>query len=155
MVHWKLGDLLEADVQYICHQVNCLGYMNAGIARTIRNKWPNVYQSYMDCCNYHIPHGDEKYLLGSCQFIDVESNQTVINMFAQNGFGKDGRRYTSYDAFWMCLGEIKKTVPKGSVIGFPWKIGCGLGGANWQVISTMIAEALGEDYDVYIYQLEE
>ena len=64
-------------------------------------------------------------------------------------------QYTSYDAFWSCLYKIKDQVPKGSKIGFPMGIGCGLGGANWEVISTMIEEVLYKDFDVYIYQLEE
>jgi hypothetical protein len=41
----------------------------------------------------------------------------------------------------------------GATIGFPDHIGCGLGGANWEVILTMIEEALN-DYNVYIYKLE-
>jgi hypothetical protein len=52
------------------------------------------------------------------------------------------------------LGEIKTNIPKGSKIGFPKGIGCGLGGANWQVIETMIREVLDDDYKVYIYELE-
>jgi hypothetical protein len=53
------------------------------------------------------------------------------------------------------LEGIKASIPKGSKIGFPARIGCGLGGANWQVIETMINAVLGRDYSVYIYTLEE
>ena len=155
-IHYKTGNLLDAPVNYLCHQVNCQGRMGSGIAKQIKERWPKVYTSYMDYCHYHASHGsDLRYLLGQCQFIDVESNKVVINMFGQESYGYDGRRYTSYDAFWMCLGEITKTVPKGSVIGFPHKIGCGLGGANWPVIETMIRSVLGQDYTVHIYILEE
>ncbi len=155
-MYYKSGNLLDTPVEYICHQVNCQGRMGSGIAKSIKEKWPKVYTSYMDYYNYYVFHGNNsRYLLGQCQFIDVESGKTVINMFGQEYYGYDGRRYTSYDAFWGCLGEIKKTVPKGSKIGFPDHIGCGLGGASWEVIKTMIREALAEDYDVYIYQLEE
>ena len=149
------GNLLNADTQYICHQVNCQGKMNSGVAKSIREKWPNVFDSYKNYCDYHRPWCDTKHMLGGCQFIDVEPNKIVINMFAQDGYGYDGRRYTSYDAFWACLGEITKTVPKGSTIAFPDHIGCCRGGANWCVIRTMIEEVLGWDYKVYIYKLEE
>ena len=95
-------------------------------------------------------------MLGTCQYLDVEvSGKTVINMFSQEYYGYDGRRYTSYDAFWACLGEIAKTVPKGSTIAFPDHIGCCRGGANWEVIRKMIEVVLGWDYIVYIYKLEE
>ena len=155
MITYVKGNLLESDCDYICHQVNCQGRMGSGIAKQIREKWPVVYTSYMDWYNYHHSHGKEQNLHGEAQFIPVADNKTVINIFAQLFYGYDGRRYTSYDAFWSCLGKIKDQIPKGSKIGFPYKIGCGLGGANWAVIKTMIEEALSYEYDVYIYELKE
>ena len=94
-------------------------------------------------------------LLGEIQLVPVDIDKTVINMFSQQYYGYDGKRYTSYDAFWNCLNLIKENVPKGSKIGFPYRIGCGLGGANWPVIETMIERVLNKDYQVYIYTLEE
>ena len=94
-------------------------------------------------------------MLGTCQYLDVEvSKKTVINMFAQDGYGYDGRRYTSYDAFWSCLGQIKDFVPEGRRIAFPARIGSVRGGANWNVILTMIEEVLGEDYNVEIWNYD-
>ena len=148
-IEWVKGDLLEADVDYICHQVNCQGKMGSGIAKSIRDKWPNVYTKYISDMNYHKSFGGNS--LGSCQFVEVSPELTVINMFAQEYYGYDGRRYTSYDAFWSCLGEIKNILKKGSKIGFPRGIGCGLGGANWEVIESMIIAALDKDFEVYIY----
>ena len=166
MVHYEVGNLLDAPVDYICHQVNCQGRMGSGIAKSIKERWPVVYDGYVkaykdreneilrNCSSFEYAPDVSETLLGHLQQIQVNDKQTVINMFAQQYYGYDGRRYTSYDAFWACLGGIRDSVPKGSKIGFPWKIGCGLGGANWQVISTMICEVLGNDYEVYIYQLE-
>jgi hypothetical protein len=55
----------------------------------------------------------------------------------------------------MCLGNIKEIVPQGSSIAFPDRIGCCRGGANWDVILSMIDAVLGENYEVHIYKLEE
>lgn len=143
MVQYKTGNLLTADVDYICHQVNCQGRMASGIAKQIRECWPEVYEQYIDKCN-------EGYVYSTIQIVDH-----VINMFSQFNYGYDGKRYTSYDAFWECLHHIKQTVPVGSKIGFPYRIGCGLGGANWSIIETMIHEVLAQDFDVYIYCLED
>lgn len=151
------GDLLEADVDYICHQVNCQGKMGSGIAKSIKEKWPIAYDNYMEMWLHAKGSsfgGPEDHLLGKISTVRIDSNKSVINMFAQSHYGYDGRRYTSYDAFWSCLGEIKATIPKGSKIGFPKNIGCGLGGANWEVIQRMIYEVLDNDYKVYIYELE-
>ena len=158
-MHHIIGDLLESDCDYICHQVNCQGKMNSGIAKSIREKWPIVYNNYME--KYNILNGVSGALLGDIQIIGLwedfyatDFHQSVINMFSQEHYGYDGRRYTSYDAFWNCLNLIKKTIPKGSKIGFPGYIGCVRGGANWDVIYEMINQVLAEDYEVYIYFLE-
>lgn len=159
-IHFVKGDMLEANLDYYCHQVNCQGRMGSGIAKAIKEKWPIVYTNYMAKFEDIQPEYF-KFFLGTIQFVPLyndyyldKERKQVINMFAQETYGYDGRRYTSYDAFWSCLGQIKNSIPKGSKIGFPDHIGCGLGGANWEVIKTMIWEALSEDYDVYIYKLE-
>ena len=166
-VYFEIGNLLDAPVDYICHQVNCQGRMGSGIAKQIKERWPVVYDAYIgaykdredeilrNCGGFeHMPDVSET-LLGYLQKVPVNEEQVVINMFAQQYYGYDGKRYTSYDAFWACLGGIRDAVPKGSKIGFPAKIGCGLGGANWEVIFRMIKEVLGDEYEVYIYMLEE
>lgn len=152
-MHHEIGDLLESDCDYICHQVNCQGKMNSGIAKSIREKWPVVYINYRTKYFNTFP----KLLLGDIQIVGLgeDSHQSVINMFSQEYYGYDGQRYTSYDAFWNCLHLIKNTVPKGSTIGFPGFIGCVRGGANWEVIYEMIDQVLSEDFEVYIYFLEE
>ena len=166
MVQYKTGNLLDAPVDYICHQVNCQGRMGSGIAKQIKERWPIVYDQYIAafkereeevvklCGQWETQIDVSETFLGHLQQIPVSDTQTVINMFAQQWYGYDGKRYTSYDAFWACLGGIRDSIPKGSKIGFPYRIGCGLGGANWQVIETMIYTVLGKDFDVYIYVLE-
>lgn len=151
------GDLLESNVDYICHQVNCKGKMNSGIAKSIREKWPKVYKEYFSkWIKYSYEDGvlTEQDLLGEIQICEVES-QKIINMFAQLNCGYDKLRYTSYDAFWSSLHRIKYSILKGSKIGFPYGIGCVRGGANWNIIYKMIKEVLSEDFEIYIYKLED
>ena len=111
--------------------------------------------------NYQYSPADA--MLGSIQIVPLydkynlvkaHEHQYVINMAAQNSYGYDGQRYTSYDAFWSCLNKIKDSVPKGTTIGFPKNIGCCRGGANWNIIKIMIEEVL-KDYEVYIYEYNE
>ena len=166
MVQYKTGNLLDAPVDYICHQVNCQGRMGSGIAKQIKERWPVVYDAYIgaykdredeilrNCGGFeHMPDVSET-LLGYLQKVPVNEEQVVINMFAQQYYGYDGKRYTSYDAFWSCLGEIKRTINPGLRIAFPARIGCVRGGANWSVILKMIEEVLGEDYNVEIWNYD-
>lgn len=163
MVTFHNGNILNSGANYICHQVNCRGAMNSGVAKAIRNEYPNVFTEYHKCAkDIDIGFGDMQlsweHMLGHIQIIPVSKNAIgkgcVINMFAQNGYGYDGRRYTSYDAFWSCLGEIKNNVIPGITIAFPARIGCVRGGANWNVILTMIEEVLGTDYNVEIWNYD-
>ena len=171
MIYNIKGNLLDTHCQFICHQVNCRGKMGSGVAKSIRQKWPIVFEKYQEKYNFALdlalndkqPNTDAStYLLSTIQCVPLydsyETNvkrQYVINMFAQNYYGYDGDLYTSYDAFWKCLRSVATIVPKGSTIAFPKNIGCCRGGANWKVISTMIEEILGKDYEVFIYELEE
>ena len=132
MVKFENGNLLDAPVDYICHQVNCQGRMGSGIAKQIKERWPVVYEKYTAAYkqredevfrgHYGNTLNVTETLLGHVQNIPVSDNLTVINMFSQQYYGYDGKKYTSYDAFWDCLQGIVLTVPKGSRIGFPAKI---------------------------------
>ena len=143
MIETIKGDITWSKADYICHQVNCQGKMNSGVAKAIRQRWPRVYTEYHQCAkDIDIGFGDMQlsweHMLGHIQEVPVNETQSVINMFAQNYYGYDGRRYTSYDAFWTCLGEIRAQVPKGKTIAFPRYIGCVRGGAKWNIIYTLI-----------------
>ena len=152
MVNYVKGNLLDSNCDYICHQVNCQGVMGSGIARQIRERWPRVYESYKHFVGEL--NRREEDLLGKILISNVSGRPRVINMFSQDTYGYDGERYTSYDAFAHCLTTIKNHIPDARCIGFPKNIGCGLGGGNWKVISALIEEILGKDYEVYIYEYE-
>lgn len=150
MINYINSNLLDSDCNFICHQVNCQGRMASGIAKQIRDRWPEVYTNYARIVTTH--------MLGKVQILYIEDanipRQCVVNMFSQENYGYDGARYTSYDAFWNCLNELKDQIPEGATIAFPYKIGCGLGGANWEIIEKMI-EVVFKDYGVFIYKLED
>lgn len=155
MVTHVKGDLLTSDCDYICHQVNCQGRMGSGIAKQIRNRFPEVYEKYINRYEDTVWRGrGTEVMLGSIDIVRLrESNRYVINMYSQADYGYDRNRYTSYDAFAMALEEIKLEVPAGYSIGFPKNIGCGLGGGDWRIISILIESILGNEREVYIYEL--
>lgn len=151
MIYEVKGNLLGSSCDYICHQVNCQGVMGAGLAAQIRTHWPEVYEEYKELCKEFNKNNSSP--LGMILISETKDTATkIVSLFAQDGYGRKGR-YTSYDAFWNCLEALHSILKPGDTIAFPKNIGCGLGGANWQVIHAMIDEVLGDKFDVYIYEL--
>ena len=56
--------------------------------------------------------------------------------------------------FQSCLKRIKLTVPAGETIAMPFKIGCGLGGGDWNVILGLIQKELSDKYTVELWRKE-
>ena len=42
----KEGNVFDSDADIICHQVNCQGVMGSGVAKEVRERFPNVYEEF-------------------------------------------------------------------------------------------------------------
>lgn len=143
------GNLLDSNAEYIIHQVNCQGAMNSGVAKAIREKWPIVFERYR--FYYETMQHEDEPLLGTIQIVKVNDNQSVINMFAQDKYGYDGNRYTSYDAIDKCLFTVADYCRKDKIksVALPYHMSCDRGGANWNIIMEMIKQHF-ENLDITI-----
>lgn len=126
-----IGNLLDAQAPVIIvHQVNDLGFMGAGLALQIRNKYPNVYNIYRKHAN--------SSQIGNIQLVKIGDNRYICNMFSQKGISRVIRT-TDYNAMRICFQKLAKlNIP----IALPYKIGCGLAGGDWAIVSQMIDEIL-------------
>lgn len=149
------GDLVEAEENLIIHQVNCLGKMNSGVAKTIRVKWGRVFDRYSSMCREY----DSFEILGQVQsvLVDESKKQYVVNMFSQHSYGYDGERYTNYEALYRCLEQVANVARKHNYsVAIPYKMGCDRGGANWNVVYTMIEEVFkNHTQPVTIYRIDD
>jgi hypothetical protein len=146
-------DIFESGADVICHQVNCQGVMGSGIAKQVKEKFPEVYTRYIELYNT-VPRRAQ--LLGVCQpcgtdLISKNNNNTIImNLFAQENFGYDGKCYTDYNALRKCL-EMVNTISEGNIIAIPYLMGCHRGGGDWNIVYKMIEEVFGDsDCEVLI-----
>ena len=143
------GDLLESGANFICHQVNCQKVMNSGVAKQIREKFPNVYKKYMSVAS--------SKMLGHIQVIQVNDCQYICNMFAQDRYGYDGKQYTSIEALKKCFMKLKESLNlshwEDATIAMPYKIGCVRGGANWDEVYSIIDEVFA-NYRVELWRLD-
>ena len=134
------GNIVDAQTDYIIHQVNCQGEMNTGVAKALRDYDEGIYIHYRNVCK--LREFNPELLLGTY----------------------DGKEYTEVKAFREGLNFIRQQIPvywfdadnrpHKTTIALPYKIGCGRGGADWEVVYKIIEEELSS-FEVELWKLEE
>ena len=153
------GDLIalakEGYFDVIVHGCNCFCTMGSGIAKGIKDSFPEAYEE--DCKT----ENGAQDKLGTTSFV-YTNGVIVVNGYTQyhwSKIGPDGikNRHNSkdplvdYDALRLVFREVKDLFT-GSKIGYPM-IGAGLARGDWGIISTIIDEELeGEDHTLVIYK---
>jgi O-acetyl-ADP-ribose deacetylase (regulator of RNase III) len=143
------GDLIQLVIEgkfdVILHGCNCFCAMGKGIAKQIKETFPEVYK--IDC---QTKKGDKTKLgTNTYTFIDREDHRfLIVNMYTQYNFiGK--KVLFQYDAFRECLKNLKIMLSNISLstnktefkIGYP-AIGCGLAGGDWNKVEKILNEEL-------------
>ncbi len=140
------GDLIKlalaGEFDVIIHGCNCFCAMGAGIAKTIKENFPQAYQADLQTSN-----GD-KNKLGTYSHADVMTEHgkiTIINAYTQFKWTQGEQRLADYEAIRAVFRQIKADY-SGQRIGYP-AIGAGLAKGDWLVISAIIDEELqGENH---------
>lgn len=135
IVNGNLIELAKTDqFNMIVHGCNCFCTMGAGIAKQIKKHFPEAYK-----VDQSTKKGAKSKLGQISMALIPEYNLVVVNAYTQYMYGRY-RRHVDYDAVESCFqriaffGEDKK-------IGYP-KIGCNLGGGDWNVVSEIINRRL-------------
>jgi hypothetical protein len=64
----------------------------------------------------------------------------ICNLAGQDGYGTD-RKYTDYDALLTALAELHDaSISLNLPVYIPYRMGCGLGGGDWEIVSRLIDE---------------
>ena len=137
-------DILRVDHGLIAHQVNCRGKMAAGLAGKISKKWPVVKRDYLKVCDQS---SGDAHLLGFSLISKISHGLYVASIFGQLNYGRaNGVCYTNYAALIEGLksahGDAGKLMAKPLPMYVPYGIGCGLGGGDWMVISSLLEQEL-------------
>ena len=80
--------------------------------------------------------------LGEILTVKTSDGRLSVNMYAQEFYGHN-RKYTDYLAFASCLSRLKDClnhIDTDKVVAFPYNIGCGLAGGDWDVVYALIKE---------------
>ena len=152
MVTIHEGNLLSSNCEVICHQTNCMGVMGSGIAKAIRSTYPEAYRALRD----RFERGDA--LIGEVDFVPTIRDgflRCVVNCYGEKDYLPRGVVHTNYDALQSCFNKIKAEFSgKNYTIGFPYRIGCGLAGGDWDIVFKMINNTFGgEEWRVELWRL--
>lgn len=139
------GNLLDFpnDIDFIAHSCNTHNVMGGGIARQIKDRYPNAYSA--DC--HAMMNNDNQLGWYSFAVTDATQNKGIYNMYTQDKVG--GKRAVNYEAFYVALNKVASHVEWQSkhegvekALGLPWMVSCGLAGGSWNVIFSMINDIL-------------
>ena len=130
MIEIVTGDLLEATEKYLCHQCNCVTNKAAHLSFDVFEKYPyaNIYapRTTPDKPGHIIIRGNG------------QDERFVVNILGQYYPGKPRYPLSTLDGvparekyFYHALLRLSKVDDLESV-AFPWRIGCNLGGGDWE-----------------------
>jgi len=138
------GDLIklakEGKFTLIIHGCNCFHTMGSGIAKQVKEQFPEAYDA-----DLLTPYGDINKL-GTCSFTKVPllgDSLIVVNAYIQHHYGKKVVN-VHYESLRKCMRWVKNNFPNEN-IGIPL-IGAGLAGGRWATIEGIIdAELIREN----------
>jgi O-acetyl-ADP-ribose deacetylase (regulator of RNase III) len=134
------GDLLklarEGHFDIVVHGANCQSTMNSGIAKQIKDQFPEAY--YADVDDRRKP----EHKLGCYSNAYIEQYKFIIvNAYTQLNYNRKGEEFKDhfeYEAFEKILRTLAKYHPNNRY-GLPY-IGMGLAGGNKERILTMLED---------------
>ena len=149
-IQFVSGDLFrnEHSVRAFAHGCNCQGSMGAGIAKTFRAKYPEMYEEYRRRCKAD----PREFNLGDCWLWKADDQPWVFNLGTQEGIW---RARASYEAIEEALGKMRTQADAEDVasIAIP-RIGVGYGGLSWKKV-RMIVEKVFADWPGHLIVYEE
>lgn len=142
------GDLLalaeSGSFDVIVHGCNCFCNMRAGIAASIKKRYPECYYSDLNSIAGNInklgSYTSSQIKTRNCNFI-------IINGYTQYHWKGDGA-LVDYDAIEKLFRKIRIDF-KGKKIAYPL-IGAGLARGNWEKISKIIDIELNDENHVCV-----
>lgn len=159
MIKFFNGDLLKSGCDIICHQVNEYGFMGAGIAKQIKEKYPKAFADYTKAIT-----GENLPLIALSKQPD---GIVVANMFTQRN-GKTDLELLHNAVVLLSMQIIDLFITKLKFnemtgvffdrpfrVGIPYKYGCGIAKGDWDEVWKIWAGVFGEmeniDLEVWKY----
>ena len=168
MIETRTGDMLSATQGILVHGCNCQGVMGSGIARLVRDTWPDVYQAYRARHQQSGLQLGDTVAVGSSSYADspavsrhlhatteqLAGNLIVVNAMTQFDYGTHkGTVYVDYAAVFAAFARISLLArDTGLTVNFPL-IGCGLANGQWSEVARMMESAVAPSTKLVLWKL--
>lgn len=127
------GNLLESQCNILVNTVNCYGVMGKGIALQFKKRYPEMYKKYVSDCD------SELYSPGDVNGY-YEGDKIILNFATKNHW----RSHSKYEWIEIGLKRLKAfLLESGHSIAIP-ALGCSNGQLDWEIVSKMIYNELGD-----------
>ena len=145
---YKDALLFKEDV--LAHQTNCKAVMGRGIAKSIKDKYPEVFRDYK---NYCFSFDKDIELLGTLRISECNDGKKIANVFGQYSYNRYVKQ-TVDEEFKKSIQLLHDYVKENSLsVCFPYKIACNNAGGDWNKIYAIIEEVF-DDYPFTLYKFD-
>jgi hypothetical protein len=149
----RTGDVFTTEAAFLGHGVNLRGVMGAGVAKTVREKYPNTYTAYKEMT--------DKGELGLGFYLACrEDGITIFNLATQLYPGPDARYDAVFGSCFRAAQDISYKCKSGTdgrrpVMAIP-HIASDIGGLEWSKVEKLL-EAIeilvpGFQFEVWEYK---
>ncbi|MFN8525611.1 MAG: macro domain-containing protein [Chloroflexota bacterium] len=148
MITFTSGDILHADAVALVNTVNCVGVMGRGVALQFKNAFPANFKAYAAACKA------ERVVPGKMFVFETGSlhNPRYIINFPTKVHWRAKSRIEHIDEGLRDLVRTMRELRITSIAVPP--LGSGLGGLDWALVRSRIAESLAAMPDVEVLVFE-
>jgi O-acetyl-ADP-ribose deacetylase (regulator of RNase III) len=139
-IRFVSGDLFENqhDARAFAHGCNCQGSMGAGIAKTFRARYPEMYEEHRRRCKAE----PRLFNLGDCWLWKADDQPWVFNLGTQEGFWRSRASYEAIETSLRAM-RVQADTQGLTSIAIP-RIGVGYGGLSWKKVRAIVEAVFGD-----------
>lgn len=138
-----IGDILKSKAQTLINTVNCVGVMGKGIALEFKNRFPDMYEDYVQRCQHREVKPGIPYLYKTLfppQIINFPTKDHWKSISKVSDIERGLKHLVEYYKEW---GVTSLAIPP---------LGCGNGQLEWRVVGPLIyrfVKDIGIPVEVY------
>src|SRR3972149_2161617 len=124
-----IGDILQSEAQTLINTVNCVGVMGKGIALEFKNRFPDMFQDYIERCNRHEVKPGQPYVYRTLlppQIINFPTKDHWKSVSKLSDIGHGLEYLLAHYKEW---GVQSLAIPP---------LGCGNGQLEWRAVGPLI-----------------